>query len=246
MEIIYTTIPNMELKASPPSGGDLLIMHDGSSAKRITYQNLTSDIPANLGISRTTAIDPTLANSIVSKTIVYTGAAASNITLPSATLIKDGSILCFVNRTNFPVTITPNSAALINGNNNYQLNFFGDVVTLVSDKVDNGWFVMSQRKSLSRPTYSGNTAAITTREGILTTASLTTAAATDVLITLTSSSILASNILEVRTIVGGSIAETSIVHVARTECINGSGFITLRNIGSAAFDGTVRLFYRFA
>lgn len=245
-ELVYKTLPNITLKSTPLDPNDLFLVYDSGGTRRIAFQAIRNGIHTRLPITEVAsgvAVD--LATSDVSKGYYYTGSVEWVVNLPNASLVPNGSMLFFKNGlTNNSIVLNATASGTIEGASSYTVRFNNDSVILVSNASLNSWMIASATLSDRSANYSGNTVAVTTRRGNITTDSLTTSAGNTQNITLTCPQINASSIITAQVIAGGTVTSSRRYMVHQTACTAGQAVITIANIGSTALDGTLIINYR--
>lgn len=239
----YKTIQGLPLRTTPLDNNDLLLVYDGSSAKRMQWQDISNSVVTAL-TKQSVVANTTLDSTFAGKFYVATGSSDITITLPAATTALAGGLTTFSNAlTDKQLTIT---GATFNDNvSAIRLMFQGESAGIIADPTANTYRVISlSRARTNLTTYTqlvGGPVPITTRQGRVTTSSYTTAANGLVTFDLTYPAILSTDCIQVTIGAGGSNTRALILQTATAYA--GGFTLVFRNIDVNPLNGTFNFTY---
>lgn len=249
MTIIYKSIPTLPAQATDVTLSMTLPIHNGVRTVKATVdQILKASVPRLVpkDIIATTALTAADLGSVCS---VDATSGAITVTLPALSTVTAGTLVAIrkADTSANIVTIAANGTNTVHGASSVTICENRELWFLVAVPSLGHWSLVSRQMPLTTgqatQTLSTDVLTVNNRTGLLTTAALTTAAAAEITITLNNTCIKTSSVI-LASIVGGTNSGNGVPLIRRITASAGSCTFLIRNIGSAAFSGSLVIGYQ--
>ena len=249
MSIVYKSIPTLPAQTAAVSLAMTVPIHNGVRTVKATVDQLLAAAVSRLtpkDIIATTSLVYTDLSSICS---VNATSAPITVTLPLLSTVTAGTLVAFRKNdtTGNAVTIAGNGTNTVHGSSSITINENREVWLLAALPSVGQWVLVSRTMPVTTgqvsQTLSTDPVTLNTRTGLITTAALTTAAGSEITITLNNATIK-SNSIVLTQIVGGTNSGNGVPLIRRVTASAGSCAFLIRNIGSAAFSGSLVIGYQ--
>lgn len=249
MTIVYKSIPTLPAQSADVSLSMLVPIHNGVRTVKATVDQILEAAIFRLtprDIVATTALGFAELSSICSCNAT---SGAITVTLPALSTVSPGTLVAFrkSDTSANAVTIAGNGADTIHGSSTIAIAEHRELWLLAALPAIGQWVLVGRCMPVNTgqitQTLSTDPVTLNTRSGLITTASLTTAADAELTITLNNSTVKSGSVVLTQ-FVGGTNSGNGIPYIRRVTASNGSCAILIRNIGSAAFNGSLVIGYQ--